>query len=270
MYMDESDGRRAFAVAFICLATASMAAFAQAPQTPAPRYTVVLDAAHGGDDTGGHSSAQGGLWLEKNTTLALSVRLRSLLAARGIYVVTTRENDTNVDRVRRDELANHANAQACISLHASLGGTGLHVFTSSLAPAQAATIQPWSTAQAPWINRSLALAGVLNSALQHAGLNVTLGRTALPVVDSMACPAVAIEVSPESAPGGSGLPGSGLSGSGHSGIDSLNDADYQARVAEAIAAAIVEWRSPGAGAGEPCFPAFNLCFSLSCWRRRSS
>lgn len=210
------------------------------PQAPAPRYTVVLDAAHGGDDTGGHSSAQGGFWLEKNTTLALSVRLRSLLAARGIYVVTTRETDTNVDRVRRDELANHANAQACISLHASLGGTGLHLFTSSLAPTQQTAIRPWSTAQAPWINRSLSLAGVLNSALQHAGMNVTLGRTALPVVDSMACPAVAIEVSPEGAPG---------SGSGHTGIDSLNDADYQARVAEAIAAAIVEWRSSGSGAG---------------------
>ncbi|MGD0914081.1 MAG: N-acetylmuramoyl-L-alanine amidase [Terracidiphilus sp.] len=217
---------------------------AQVPPTPAPRYTVVLDAAHGGDDTGGHSSG----WTEKDTTLALSVRLRSLLAARGIAVVTTREDDTNVDRVHRDELANHANAQACISLHASLSGLGVHLFTSSLAPAQPARIQPWRTAQAPWINRSLGFAGVLNSALQHAGLNVTLGRTDLPVVDSMACPAVAIEISPEGAPDAVGH-----SASAHSGIDSLNDADYQARVAEAIAAAVIEWRSAGtsAGAGQP-------------------
>ncbi|MGP8251014.1 MAG: N-acetylmuramoyl-L-alanine amidase family protein [Terracidiphilus sp.] len=245
--MAEGDGRRAFAVALICLATASMAALAQVP--PAQRYTVVLDAAHGGDDTGGHSGtqsgSQSGAWMEKDTTLALSVRLRSLLAARGIAVVTTRETDTNVDRVRRDELANHANAQACLSLHASLSGTGVHLFTSSLAPAQPERIQPWSTTQAAWINRSLSFAGVLNSALQHAGLNVTLGRTALPVVDSMACPAVAIEISPE----GSASGGSGRSGSDHSAIDSLSDADYQARVAEAIAAAIVEWRSPGSGAG---------------------
>lgn len=268
MNMGESGGRRRWTVApiygcpilatflFLWLGWGTIlcnpaTSHAQSPQAPAPRYTVVLDAAHGGDDPGGHSGAPTGTWLEKNTTLALSVRLRSLLAARGINVVTTRENDTNVDRVRRDELANHANAQACISLHASLGGTGLHLFTSSLAPAQTATIQPWSTAQAPWINRSLALAGVLNSALQHAGLNVTLGRTALPVVDSMACPAVAIEVSPEGASGGSGLSGSALSSSAHSGIDSLNDADYQARVAEAIAAAIVEWHSPGSGASQP-------------------
>jgi N-acetylmuramoyl-L-alanine amidase len=234
--MTDGDGRRLCAVLLICLSTASVAAYAQVPTPPAPRYAVVLDAAHGGDDTGGHS----GTWLEKNLTLELSVRLRSLLAARGVTVVTTRENDTNVDRVRRDELANHANAQVCISLHASLSGTGVHLFTSSLAPAQAARFEPWSTAQAPWIDRSLALAGVLNSALQHAGLNVTLGRTSLPVVDSMACPAVAIELSPEGGASSKGSP-----------VDSLNDADYQARVTEALAAAIVEWRSPGAGAGQP-------------------
>jgi N-acetylmuramoyl-L-alanine amidase len=49
---------------------------------------VVLDAAHGGDDTGGHLANN---QLEKAYTLAFSVRLRSLLAARGIQVVTTRE-----------------------------------------------------------------------------------------------------------------------------------------------------------------------------------
>lgn len=249
--MTQGEGRRSLAVALICLSAAliclATAASAQAP--PAPRYTVVLDAAHGGDDTGGHSGTPSGTsgesWAEKDTTLAMSARLRSLLAARGIAVVSTRETDANVDRVHRDELANHANAQACISLHASLSGTGVHLFTSNLAPAQPARIQPWSTAQAPWINRSLRFAGILNSALQHAGLNVALGRTSLPVVDSMACPAVAIELSPE----GESSAASVHSSSGHSGIDSINDADYQARVAEAIAAAIVEWRSAGSGAG---------------------
>jgi N-acetylmuramoyl-L-alanine amidase len=239
--MDESGGRRAiagasFGLLFMGLA---MAALAQVPPAPAMRYTVVIDAAHGGEDSGGNSATQNGNWAEKDTTLALSVRLRSLLAARGIAVVTTRENDTNIDAVHRDELANHANAQACISLHASLSGTGVHLFTSSLAPAQPARIQPWSTTQAPWINRSLSLAGVMNSALQHAGLHVMLGRTSLPVVDSMACPAVAVEMSPEETAGGSGP----------SGINSLNDVDYQARVAEAIAASIIEWRSQASGAG---------------------
>jgi N-acetylmuramoyl-L-alanine amidase len=202
---------------------------AQAQPAPLPRFVVVLDAAHGGDDSGGHSNE----WLEKNFTLALSVRLRSLLAARGISVVTTRETDTTLDAEHRDEITNHADAQACMSLHGTLTGTGIHLFASSLAPAQPVKFIPWKTAQAAWVTRSVALEGVVNSALLHASLSVTVGRTALSVVDSMTCPAIAVEVAPDK--GSTGTP-----------ADSLNDTGYQARVAEALAAAIVEWRSEGA------------------------
>ena len=220
------------------------AAPVQAPPAPASRFVVVLDAAHGGDDSGGHS----GVWTEKSFNLALSVRLRSLLTARGIAVVTTREADITLTPEQRTEISNHANAQACLSLHASLsgGGTGssIHLFVSSLAPASPARFEPWKTTQAASVTRSLALAGVLNSALQHAGETVTLGRTALPVIESMTCPAVAVEISPE---------GAGSHPPGESPIDSLNDAGYQARIADALAAALVEWRSEEGhlGAGQP-------------------
>jgi N-acetylmuramoyl-L-alanine amidase len=80
------------------------------------------------------------------------------------------------------------------------------------------------------VTRSLALEGVLNSALQHAGMSVTLGRTSLPVVDSMTCPAVGVEIAPEMGPD-------------KKVADGLDDPNYQARVAEALAAALVEWRS---------------------------
>ena len=70
--------------------------------------------AHGGDDSGGKlDSGQ----LEKAANLALSVRLRSLLGARGILVVTTRESDTSVEVNKRAETANRANAGVCLSLH---------------------------------------------------------------------------------------------------------------------------------------------------------
>jgi len=216
-----------------CAAALQLAA-AQAPLAPAapqPRFVVVLDAAHGGDDTGGHLS---GGQLEKAYTLALSVRLRSLLAARGIQVVTTRESDAAVDLNRRAELANHANAAACLSLHATESGSGVHLFASALAPAQPARFAAWKTAQAAWVTRSLALAGVLNSALLHAGFNVTLGRAALPALDSLACPAVAVEIAPEIASGRD---------SGHAPSASLDDPGYQARVAGALAAALLEWRT---------------------------
>jgi N-acetylmuramoyl-L-alanine amidase len=227
------------AIAAAASISVTSAAAAQAPPAPAPRFVVVLDGAHGGDDPGGLlKDRAGGSQPEKVYTLALSVRLRSLLGARGIYVVTTRESDATVDPDRRAETANRANAQACLSLHASVSGSGVHLFVSSLAPAGTARFVPWKTAQGAWVTRSLALAGVLNSALLHAGMSVTLGRTALPVVDSMACPAVAVEIAPEIS-------------AEHAQPTGLDDPGYQARVAEALAAALVEWRADAGHMGGP-------------------
>lgn len=223
--------RRLLACAIAALAAAiQLAAAQQAPPPPAAppaRFVVVLDAAHGGGDTGGRLANN---QLEKDLTLALSVRLRSLLGARGIQVVTTRESDANVEPDKRAEIANHARAQACLSLHASESGSGVHLFTSSLAPAQPVRFAAWKTAQAPWVTRSLALEGVLNSALLQAQMSVTMGRTSLPGIDSMTCPAVAIEISPEPGPDKTVAAG-------------LDDADYQSRVAAALAAALLEWRT---------------------------
>jgi N-acetylmuramoyl-L-alanine amidase len=217
------------ALVAVLAAAVPIAAAAQAPPVPAapqPRFVVVLDAAHGGDDPGGKLDTQA----EKAYTLSLSVKLRSLLNARGIQVVTTRESDTNVDTNRRAEIANHANAEACLSLHASETGSGIHLFASSLAPAAPARFAAWKTAQSASVTRSLALAGVLNSSLQHAGMTVTLDRTALPVVDSMTCPAIAVEIAPERI-------------SGKQVKSALDDPAYQTRVASALAAALLEWRT---------------------------
>ena len=205
-------------------------AAAQAPPAPPaaqPRFVVVLDAAHGGDDNGGRlANGQP----EKTLTLAMSVRLRSLLGARGIQVLTIREQDANVDLDRRVAMANHASAQACLSLHASESGSGVHIFVSSLEPAQPSRFSAWKTAQAAWVTRSLALAGVVNSALLRAGMTVTLSRTSLTAVDSMACPALAVEIAPER-------------DSSQRTTADLDNADYQARVAGALVAALLEWRS---------------------------
>ena len=150
------------------------------------RLTVATTRAHG-------STGQA----EKAFTLALSVRLRSLLAARGIQVMTTRESDANVDLDRRAEMANHANAQACLSLHGSESGSGVHLFVSNMAPVQPARFAAMEDR-----------AGRMGDAQPRAGRHaeqraaarrhdVTLGRTALPAVDSMTCPAVAVEIAPE-------------------------------------------------------------------------
>ncbi len=221
----------------------------QTPPAPATKFVVVLDAAHGGDDPG----ARLGDEVEKDYTLALSVRLRSLLMARGIAVITTRESGADMDLDRRAEIANRANAAACLNLHAALvsstSGPAVHLFISSLPPAPDTrfpdarqktaaadpALMPWRTAQSAWIRRSTELAGVLNSALTHAGVTVTLGQTALPAIDSMACPAVAVEIAPQPQTDGA----------------SADDAGFEAKVVEALAAALVEWRADGGHFGEP-------------------
>src|SRR5258708_503411 len=70
-----------------------------APLAPVqPQFVVVIDAAHGGNDTGASISEH---LLEKDVVLSLAVRLRSTLASRGIAVVTTRESDANVSPLNR-------------------------------------------------------------------------------------------------------------------------------------------------------------------------
>ncbi|MGH9122306.1 MAG: N-acetylmuramoyl-L-alanine amidase, partial [Acidimicrobiales bacterium] len=193
----------------------------------APRFVVVLDAAHGGPDYG---AALGDGQTEKSVTLALSVRLRSLLAARGLTVVTTRESDLFLDADHRAAIANRANAQLCLVLHATQSGSGVHLFTSSLAPARSARFLPWKTAQAAFVQRSLSLAGSLNSTILHAGFSVTLARVSLPGLDSLACPAVAVELAPKR-------------GSDNSILAEPDDSQYQAQVASALVDAIFAWRA---------------------------
>jgi N-acetylmuramoyl-L-alanine amidase len=194
---------------------------------------VVIDPAHGGDDTGGHLSDGS---FEKAATLALGVRLKSLLGARGIQVIMTRDGDQSVNMDQRAAIANRANAQACISLHAAETGSGVHLFASNLPPASPSRFLPWKTAQSAYMTRSLALTGALNSALQHGGTTVTLGRVPLPGMDSMTCPAVAIELAPER-------------DSDKKVKAEPDDPDYQARIAGVLANALLEWRAEAGNMG---------------------
>jgi N-acetylmuramoyl-L-alanine amidase len=214
-----------------------------------PRFVVVLDAAHGGDESGAQLDSSEA---EKTLTLALSVRLRSLLAARGIAAVTTREGNVNLDSNARAQIANHAGASsggaaACLILHASEAGSGVHIYASSLAPVPMSRFLAWKTAQAAYVNRSLRLAGTVNSALEHTSIAgggtaggtavgsdsgaipATLGRVSMPGLDSMTCPAVAIEMAP-------------VRGTDRKVVTEVTDPDYQTQLVEALAAALLEWK----------------------------
>ena len=202
-----------------------------------PAFSVVIDAAHGGANTGARIAVDS---IEKNITLALSTRLRAALTARGITVMMTRESDADIPSSQRAGVANHALPSACLILHATATGAGVHLFTSSLAPvvtaasASASTaapgLVPWQTAQAAWITRSLRLSSEINSALGQAGIPTTLGVASVQPLDNLACPAVTIEVAPPTV-------------SAASQSHALSDAKYQQSIVDALAAAMMEWRT---------------------------
>jgi N-acetylmuramoyl-L-alanine amidase len=190
-----------------------------------PQFLIVLDAAHGGTDTGAHLAAH---LEEKDLVLALSIRLRSMLSARGIPVLTTREGDATLPPTKRAALANAHKAAACLILHASDSGSGIHLFTSSLPPAPPATFLPWDQAQAAYLQKSLRWAAEINTAMTHAGVPVTLGRTAMQPLDNMTCPAAAVEIAPLTKDGAV--------------TAALTDPDYQSRILAGLAAAVEGWR----------------------------
>jgi N-acetylmuramoyl-L-alanine amidase len=206
---------------------AAPAAAAQ-PPAPEPRYLVLLDPAHGGRDTGALLS---GGDPEKSYTLALVARLRSALNARGIRVISTRQSDVDVDDITRATTANHSRAAACILLHATSTGNGVHLFTSSLSPTtQPAThnpqraFLPWETAQSSFETQSLRLESDINTSLGARHIPALLERTSQMPLDSMECPAVAVEVAPLNA------------------NTQLSDASYQQSIIQSLTAALLAWR----------------------------
>jgi N-acetylmuramoyl-L-alanine amidase len=197
------------------------------PPQVAPRFLVLLDPAHGGTNIGARLTAT---LLEKDLTLDLADRLRSLLSARGIDVTTTRTSDVTLSADNRAEIADHTPFAACILIHATATGSGVHLYTSSLAPTQPAKFMPWETAQSAYVTQSLKLSSDIDSALAHAEIPVTLGRTSLQPMDSFACPAVAVEVAP--LVGGESTKGK-----------PITDETYQRTILDALTAALEEWRN---------------------------
>lgn len=79
------------------------------------QFTVVLDAGHGGHDSG----AIGSYMREKNINLAVVKRLGSLISQKhpDVKVVYTRKSDVFIPLQRRADIANQNNADIFISIH---------------------------------------------------------------------------------------------------------------------------------------------------------
>jgi N-acetylmuramoyl-L-alanine amidase len=158
---------------------------------PGGLRAIVIDAGHGGDDTG-VKGAQG--TLEKTVTLSVARRLKAALEARlGVRVLLTRDADQSVAPDQRAALANNNKADLFISLHANasmrptvsgaevfylnLDGYGERAQRASQAGAGALPvlgggsreieITPWEMAQARYIDQSAAFAKAIEAALRE-------------------------------------------------------------------------------------------------------
>jgi N-acetylmuramoyl-L-alanine amidase len=208
------------------------------PQSPYNPNVVLLDPAHGGSDNGARLSGEA---LEKDADIALADRIKTLLTSRGFTVLLTHDSaDDQPTADQRLELANRSHASACILLHAANGGHGVHIFSSSLAaPATASSpyadssdstaILPWDTAQAGTLSESQHLASTFADAFADVRIPLVSGRVSVPPIDSLVCPAIAIELAP-------------LPAADNSSSTPASDPAYQQRVASAIASALSTWR----------------------------
>jgi N-acetylmuramoyl-L-alanine amidase len=88
---------------------------------PQPRPRVILDPGHGGSNTGAAGVVEG--LYEKRLTLVLARTVARRLAARGIDVVLTREDDRYVTLRERVRRANHAGGALLMSIHANASAT---------------------------------------------------------------------------------------------------------------------------------------------------
>lgn len=90
------------------------------PAVPAKRhrYTIIVDAGHGGVDNGMTGPLGGGPKIyEKNITLAVATKLGDQLESRGVDVVYTRTRDTLIALDDRGKIANRAAGSLFISIH---------------------------------------------------------------------------------------------------------------------------------------------------------
>lgn len=203
------------------------------PPLPFNPTTIVIDPGHGGADNGSRISDS---IVEKDVTLAFAFRLRSLLNARGFNVVLTREDDKAANTTPpfapltlddRAGIANHERPSACIFLHATSSGTGVHLYTSELTPTSGELpAAPWLTLQAAWVSQSQHLASRLADALNRSRIPLVNGAASIRPVDSATCPALVFELAPRT-----------------DDPDSINDGSYQQSIALATANALILWKN---------------------------
>jgi N-acetylmuramoyl-L-alanine amidase len=187
---------------------------------------ILLDPAHGGSDNGAPLTDGA---LEKDVTTAFAAVLKSALSAAGFTVQLTHASASDeLTPDQRAEAANRTRASACLLLHASNAGHGVHLFTSSLPPSsfgsdELTSVLAWDAAQAASLRQSQRLAGSFADAFRAARIPLVVASISVPPIDSLTCPAIALELSPTAG-------------------DAVTSTTYQQHIAESVLVALNDWR----------------------------
>jgi N-acetylmuramoyl-L-alanine amidase len=186
----------------------------------APNFLVVVDPAHGGDERG---AALSNTLQEKDVTLALARRIAGQLEAKGITAILIRSGDSTNSLDQRAAAANSMRPALYIAVHAVSLGQGSSVFTAQLPPStiDRRAFLPWNSAQSAYLDLSSVAGGSIAAELNTRKVPVRATSASVRPLNNVAAPAVAIEVSPLS-----------------SDVSTLTSADYQQRIAGAIAAGV--------------------------------
>jgi N-acetylmuramoyl-L-alanine amidase len=161
---------------------------------PTPTFLVVVDAGHGGSDTGARITAS---LSEKEITLSLARKLRQELQARHIAVTMLRDSDSDLTLEQRVVATNLARPSVFISLHAEPGAS-LHIYTPVLPVSSNAAFErnaflPWQSAQGAFSAESGSLASAAANAIDKRKMEAQVRPAFLQPLHSIAAPAIAVE-----------------------------------------------------------------------------
>lgn len=218
-------------------------------------HTVVIDAGHGGEDEG--ARGPGGL-VEKEIALEVAMRLAERLRQRGLQVVLTRDRDVAVPLQERTRIANEAGGDLFVSIHVnaapSRAARGIETFFLSLEASDEASslvatreneaFGPSVSAAGPHADPVAAILGDLVSTEHLADSNefARLSRARLAEVDAV--PSRGVKQAPFVVLMGVQMPAALL----EIGFIThpkearrLADPEHQDALADAIAAAVVEF-----------------------------